>query len=438
MTAQVAILNKEGVALAADSAVSIGGTNAQKVFPSAQKIFPLSLRQPVAAMIYNHATLVGVPWETIFAMYRAERVDHQFDTLRDYADDFLNYVRTNPRLFSARQQEQYLAWMMNRLFAAIRQEIDAQTDRSTIDTSSSNEMRPIIARVLELWEKRLRDAPISQEFDGVPHGMRLVEKYRGRLEAVARTIFEGCPLEEEATLRLMNLVADLFIRDSEYVLKEFTGVVIAGFGTQDLFPALQHFIFEGVVGDVVRHQVREYVEIDFEQPASVVPFAQSDGVQLFMDGIDPRYARHIEEQIKQLLVTYPVRLCEGILDAEQRAKIRERIEEVSDVVFEELQKELAAIRRRELAIPILNVLAAIPKDELGQLAQALVSATAFRRRISLDAETVGGPVDVAVISKTDGFVWMRRKSYFDDALNTYSPRADVDEVLRLLRATRGA
>jgi hypothetical protein len=30
--------------------------------------------------------------------------------------------------------------------------------------------------------------------------------------------------------------------------------------------------------------------------------------------------------------------------------------------------------------------------------------------VSLDAETVGGPIDVAVISKCDGFVWVKRKA----------------------------
>ena len=30
---------------------------------------------------------------------------------------------------------------------------------------------------------------------------------------------------------------------------------------------------------------------------------------------------------------------------------------------------------------------------------------------------VGGPVDVAVISKGDGFVWIRRKNYFDSQDN---------------------
>jgi len=34
-------------------------------------------------------------------------------------------------------------------------------------------------------------------------------------------------------------------------------------------------------------------------------------------------------------------------------------------------------------------------------------------------ESVGGPVDVAVISKGDGFVWIKRKYYFDSDINKH-------------------
>jgi len=45
MTAEVAVLNAMGVALAADSAVSIG-PNADKIYSSADKLFNLSTRLP--------------------------------------------------------------------------------------------------------------------------------------------------------------------------------------------------------------------------------------------------------------------------------------------------------------------------------------------------------------------------------------------------------
>jgi hypothetical protein len=58
-----------------------------------------------------------------------------------------------------------------------------------------------------------------------------------------------------------------------------------------------------------------------------------------------------------------------------------------------------------------------PKDELGDMAEALVNLTKFRSRVTLERETVGGPIDVAVITKGDGFVWLKRKHYFDPKLN---------------------
>lgn len=51
------------------------------------------------------------------------------------------------------------------------------------------------------------------------------------------------------------------------------------------------------------------------------------------------------------------------------------------------------------------------------MAEALVNLTSFKRRVSSSLETVGGPVDVAVITKGDGFIWIRRKHYFNAELN---------------------
>ncbi|MEK6282290.1 MAG: hypothetical protein AABN95_18185 [Acidobacteriota bacterium] len=47
------------------------------------------------------------------------------------------------------------------------------------------------------------------------------------------------------------------------------------------------------------------------------------------------------------------------------------------------------------------------------MADALVSLTSTKRRVTMDLETVGGPIDVAIISKGDGFVWIKRKHYFE-------------------------
>ena len=75
------------------------------------------------------------------------------------------------------------------------------------------------------------------------------------------------------------------------------------------------------------------------------------------------------------------------------------------------------MRKRKFVAPIMNIVEHLPKEELAEMAEALVNLTALKRRVSLDLETVGGPIDVAVVSKGDGLIWTRRKHYFDPALN---------------------
>jgi hypothetical protein len=69
--------------------------------------------------------------------------------------------------------------------------------------------------------------------------------------------------------------------------------------------------------------------------------------------------------------------------------------------------------------PVIAALAHAPKEELADLAESLVHLTSLKRRVALETETVGGPIDVAVISKGDGFIWLKRKHYFKPELNPY-------------------
>ena len=74
--------------------------------------------------------------------------------------------------------------------------------------------------------------------------------------------------------------------------------------------------------------------------------------------------------------------------------------------------------RKEYHIePILEAVSGLPKDQLAELAESLIHITSLRKKFSIDKETVGGPIDVAVISKGDGFVWIKRKHYFKADLN---------------------
>ena len=51
-------------------------------------------------------------------------------------------------------------------------------------------------------------------------------------------------------------------------------------------------------------------------------------------------------------------------------------------------------------------------QSIAALAESLIDLTGFHRILTFQQEGVGGPVDVAVISKNDGFTWLNRKSWY--------------------------
>src|SRR6516162_4331962 len=57
MTCEVAVMNKHGIALAADSAVTLGA--GEKIYHGAEKLFALSPSMPIGVMTYGNANLMA-------------------------------------------------------------------------------------------------------------------------------------------------------------------------------------------------------------------------------------------------------------------------------------------------------------------------------------------------------------------------------------------
>jgi hypothetical protein len=55
--------------------------------------------------------------------------------------------------------------------------------------------------------------------------------------------------------------------------------------------------------------------------------------------------------------------------------------------------------------PVLRVLEIAGRTELAETARSLVELNVFKKRIMAQKETVGGAIDVAVISRDGGFQW---------------------------------
>jgi hypothetical protein len=198
-----------------------------------------------------------------------------------------------------------------------------------------------------------------------------------------------------------------------------SGIVIAGYGDDDVYASLRSYRVESVIENQLIYDGDRHIDVA-EQGAAIVPFAQSEMVHAFMEGVEPRYLSTIEREMAAVLKRFAEVAAEGSgLDDDHMPAFRSALEQLAEDATNEFRTKSRAFREENFALPSLNITDILPKDELAAMAESLVNLTAFRRRMSLDAETVGGPVDVAVISKGDGFIWIRRKHYFSKELNPH-------------------
>ncbi|MFC1941212.1 hypothetical protein ACFLWL_02235 [Chloroflexota bacterium] len=267
----------------------------------------------------------------------------------------------------------------------------------------------------EKWLKADNVPSIPKSFN-----KNIITKYGGIIGKAIEEVFEKLPLSKSHSNQLKKIAASLFSKFPEDIeIADISGVVIAGFGEKDTFPSLESFHIEAIVNNKLKYEKHGSAEINFQTTASITPFAQGEMVATFMEGIDPNLEDHIEKNLAEVFDKYPEILVDnmGKFDDKEKRLLKKKLKEVSNEIFKDYQEDVQTYRRKNYVDPVVRVVTMLPKDELAAMAVALVNLTSFKRKVTLKSETVGGPIDVAVISKGDGLIWIKRKHYFKAELN---------------------
>ncbi len=417
MTAEIAIMNKIGVALAADSAVTLGGA-AGKIYTSADKLFQLSSHAPVGIMVYGSTNFVGVPWETIIKMFRKMLGGRTYVNIEGYANRFINFLKENPSMFSPSLQIDGAKELLFILLLSTRDDIHAKLggDKQTNSKISVQKIKEVTSKIIKDEIEIVRK---QERIPGLPKQIRatLRRKIGPSIKSMQKEIFAELPMTPNAKRTLFTLCIEVLTR--AVLSSNHSGVVIAGFGEKEYTPTLLEIHIDGMIENRPRYLIRKKHVIDNNTMSSVHPFAQREVVYTFMEGIDPRLEDMIHNTTRHLF--------SGVVDSifkevkEQGAKVNRKLQrEIKSAVkklLEDLFKKWKSERRKVHWGPVTTIVSALPKDELAAMAESLVNLTKFRRRVSTEKETVGGPIDVAVITKGDGFIWVKRKHYFEPLLN---------------------
>lgn len=423
MTAEIAVLNRNAVALAADSAVTLQLPEGPKIY-HANKLFTLSKYRPVGVMIYGNADFMGVPWDTIIKQYRERLGNRGFRKVQDYAKDFLAFIEKHPSFFPGERQrnscyELTQVWLY-RLRARLRKTVELAI--KTSGPASEEAVRRMFREIFTEDVAHLRKHKPFPRFSKL--GVRdFLRKYRPvirkAIKDTLQNLADAIPADHLHEGCALAILRDLYWYGE-------SGVVIAGFGNDEFCPSLCCHTLDSVIGGRLR--VLENVDkrsriSNVGMSASVIAFAQSEMVSLFMNGIDDDYADFVSSFTSQSFITgFPDTISTTLdkyLNKADKARAIEEIREIGKKLSSKLGSSIQQYAKFAHSDPIVEIVNHLPKEELAAMAEALVNLTSFKRHVTRQAETVGGPIDVAVISRGDGFIWIKRKHYFSQQLNPH-------------------
>lgn len=409
MTSEVCVMNRLAIVLAADSASTVTQHTdegyKERYFKGANKIFQLSDYHPVGVMIFDSASILNVPWEIIIKSFRADLKDQSFERLEDYAKRFFDFLDGNMKLFPTEVQH-------NELLSAARNnalELIFSVDRAIKEQIKNNVIKEIESEIIELG-KSPKISGISEEFE--EECLKdFIDKLSEDLELLRASIAEFLPddLSALAEYGLMKV-----LRQPSKSMGS-TGLVFAGFGDHDIFPSMREYLSQGyILGKHVVTVTDGGLDVNHYTSAHIKAFAQTSMSDTFTLGLSQDVFISVMQAVGEGLEHIENELIKIHGDEDCKAK---NIPAIIDSARKAISSTVLTNAREQHADPMRNVLSFLPIDEMAELAETLINLQSLKEKVTRPSETVGGPVDVAVITKSEGLVWIKRKHYFNLDIN---------------------
>jgi hypothetical protein len=414
MTSEIAVMNQRAVALAADSAVTLIDGGTVVVRNEQRKLFNLVKGQPVAIMFFGVADMLGHPWDHLIEHFQRRRKEGAKPHLQDYGAAFTSMLDHLEEFFPPeRQKEDYrrlLASVFRHIFA-YAQFLRESSEDPALTADDTKVLETAIERVWREYQQR-EDGTPRRDLPCFPQGFvkSVVSRHAAQVDELIAYGFGQFALSQPAEAQLRDIAA--FCVTKDLFLEDVSGLVFAGFGTQDRYPSVVTYYVSAVVDGIAKRSEVSVDSIDNEVRSRVRVFADSEVTHAFLRGIDFNLERRLYAGFRMLLHGVVDEVIAAFPNATQavREELRKRFQ--SDFVpryFDAFRGMIADYQQQAFINPVLRVLEIAGRSELAETARSLVELNVFKKRIMAQKETVGGAIDVAVISRDDGFQWWPKK-----------------------------
>ena len=402
MSVGVCIINRNGIALAADSAGTYTGN--KMFYNSMNKVFSLSRKYVYGAITYGATTIYNVSIDQVLKEFRTYldsqgQISDFFDILPLF-ESFINQQMSYYRFDDAETnhcheiiKELVVKWG-NKIKVVVSEE-DAETK---------------IDDILNELATKMNNSLKIDNYDVSSHIKTTYSDYFNRHIGVVVPELNRFPTQKEC---FWNYICNYFNFQLTSETNNSMGLFFAGYGQFDAFPKFTHIELYRVVGGKIKYKLVERYE-ESNNHAQIVPLAQPDVILTFCKGISNRFINYIPQKVESIIFSKIDALPDTFTD-DQKSTLKSILGSSKS----EIASAISATIQKDSVKPILDSVQLIPLPEMAFLAESLVNITSLKRTFAIDGnqQTVGGPTDVAVMSKGDGFVWIKRKHYFDRQIN---------------------
>lgn len=406
--------------MAADSAVTVTRGDKQKIYNTATKIFRLSIEHPIGVMIYNNAEFLGTPWDVIFKLYRDRRGKQSFNSVKEYAANFMDFLRAENYFSNASSQEDYFIEELSNFYNLIRNDVledykEKVNEMGAENVDSDNLLRELLEKHIQDCENLYLQKPLNPEFEDYT-----MESLRSFGHKHFDDLIDLCK-EDELPTDMSEKWQNCFyayIRSQWYY--KGTGLVFVGYGNKDIYPSLVASFVSGAFDRRLRYYFSEDPTdaITNDNFAIIKPYAQADVMLTLMKGIAPQFAEEVCEWHEESIEKVRNKMLERMKEYGASEELLEKMRGVDFAdVQEQHNEQLRRYIREEYVEGIVCAVDSFNIEDMTNMAESLISVTNLQRHISSSDESVGGPIDVAVITRSEGFIWVKHKDWFRQDMN---------------------
>jgi hypothetical protein len=407
MTSEIAVMNQRAVALAADSAVTLIAGGTVVVRNEHQKLFNLVEGRPIGLMFFGMADLLGHPWDHLIEHYQKKVKPGALAHVRDYAASFVNALDNLEEFFpNDRQADDYrrLLLSVGRYILRHAEDLRSHGSEASSDTAI---VETAIEQIWRFYQYRPDGNP-RPDLACFPEGFgkRVLSEHAGVIDEFITYGFGQYGIGKVTQQHLRDIA--MFCVIKELFLEDVAGLVFAGFGAEERYPALVTYYVSAIVCGIVKRAELGVDQVNNEQRSALRIFADSAATTAFIRGIDSNLENWVYGNVQAMMHRLAAQLIEAFpnADAASREAVRGRfLDELGPRHFEAFYRAVAEYQQRIFINPVFHVLDVATRKELAETARQLVELNVFKKRIMAQKETVGGAIDVCIISRDDGFQW---------------------------------